>query len=580
MDCAGAVESLRKALQDAEKELERACASREQVLALVAEDAKARGGRTGSSAWQGDADAASLCLGDCVADAMDAAGKVRGVALEAHALRKELLESLSAADEAIRELGVLHAARLRVESALERVDDVVDLRSCTADVAVSVRTGDLEAAALAIQRFRAISATLPVAEEDRARVDQAEEAISVKCRAALGSAMERGDSDGVRHGCRVLSLLGRGAEGLSRFIAYLRESIRAELPSALVKASGVDAEALPVGGTVASSAAEMGACWREWYAKTGITDRISEVPATGVNIVSAAMGLGVALLQRVAAFVADSFDSSAISKSEAARSTKTFQVWSVQPGMEGEGTRLISAAVLFECGAAAAECIDLVGATSPVTSLVGARSILLEVSREVDVDAGIGLCPSLALVSHAVDGEEGEGGAAGCMWLDLSRKFAEVPGGVAVDGSQVPSIAVLPPTLDTLTLLLARQAKFRSLIVSRVSRPVSAWATPEHFALLNRVGDCISVYSVLEQLQMELSLSKGASIEASDSVRPARSSLIEDACWVCQKCLDRSAATQDPAAVNRVARHVARVWSEGLRASLRLRIEANLGAKG
>jgi len=537
---------------------------------------------------------AGVPLGHRAAAVAEAMRAVEDAAEGAAGLRARLRGPLTTAARAMHHIAVLHAALSRSEKALERVEDVVELRSCTADIARSLSRGEAEAAALAIQRFHGVAKTLPVAPEDRERVREAEKQVVAETRASLRRAMESGDEEAVSTGCRVLAVLGRGAEGVVLFASRLRERLRAGLPAAVAAACGVesaDPAALALGAppVVGSAAllgardAELVAAWAAWYARTGAGAAVAGSAVRAVNAASAAFAAAIREVQGAGAVVTAAFDEPGPGDDEGGSD------WAVRTGVRGEGSRLVAGAAAVEAAAAAAAAIAAVAGSEGVMSLVGARSAVQEAVRDAASTAGAGLHPCLAFAQAATEdgATEDEGGAGGCVWVDLARRLG--PSDPTDGGSPLERLG---SALDGLSLALRRATRFRSLLLGRVAGASgaagpgpagAAWSLrfveSQCGPLVRACNDCASMASTLERLQLEVGLARVAAVEAPEGVEPARTSLVEDAVWVVRQSLARASSTGEPAVLGTVAKASAEAWAQGLRGGLQLRVEAALGKR-
>ncbi|KAA0165859.1 hypothetical protein FNF28_03365 [Cafeteria roenbergensis] len=466
----------------------------------------------------------SVPLGQRAVAVAQAARLLDSARQSAAGLQAGLRSSLAAAALAIEDVSVLHAALCRSERALERVDDVVELRACTSDIASALRVGDAEAAALAIQRFRGVAQTLPVAPDDRQRVSDAERRVVKDTRDALQLAVENGDEAAVSRQCRVLAVLGRGAEGLEIFISHFRARLRAGLPAAALaairggSAGGIgsagrigggdgdgdsggrgDAEAaaaLGRGTSVLSEEKDLIRAWKEWSDSASLGPAVAEAPAVAINVASAVFATAMRAVQAAGSFVAATFDepSSQTASPDSADAEATTparadprgagraagDLWRPLPGRRGEGSRLLAAAAAAEAAAPAALATRLLATSEAVTGLVIGRAGLQSVLKDAASVAGAGLNPCLAFAEAAEAPDAGpmEGGRAGCMWVALGRRLDGLVAGSARSGAQSAGaaaaegsgIAALGAALDAAVMALQRGTRFRTLLLERAAR--------------------------------------------------------------------------------------------------------------
>ena len=138
--------------------------------------------------------------------------------------------------------------------ALDRVEDITDLRQCLAGVGSELDGGDFEAAAFHIRRFRGIERLLPVPESDVAVMRDAEkrllDAVTRDFDAAIAATATDGTaaaavsspaapltslalSSTIARCCQLMTLLGHSSMGLHRFAAYLKQAMRVSASAAL-----------------------------------------------------------------------------------------------------------------------------------------------------------------------------------------------------------------------------------------------------------------------------------------------------------------------------------------------------------
>lgn len=191
--------------------------------------------------------APSASVGALLQRAAPAVSDLDGAALDARALVESLASLHATAEAAVSRVRALDATRGLLQGALERVDDLLDLRACLAGLASASATGDREAAALNVSRFRAIARTLPVPEGEVALVATAEASLLAAVTADFDAAVseqqalsaapppEGGGAEArarveaaITKCCQLLSLLGRGGVGVQRYAAYVKATLSAD----------------------------------------------------------------------------------------------------------------------------------------------------------------------------------------------------------------------------------------------------------------------------------------------------------------------------------------------------------------
>ena len=136
---------------------------------------------------------------------------------------------------------------LRAVQALERVEDILDLKSCLSGVQVALHVrspcrtgvggwrcrgcrrslvcrlrvpirqgGNLQQAAMHVKRFRGVEALVPVLTEDREYMRAAEQELSSLVESQFASAIAQNDMEGVTTCCQLMNLLGQSNKVRSR----------------------------------------------------------------------------------------------------------------------------------------------------------------------------------------------------------------------------------------------------------------------------------------------------------------------------------------------------------------------------
>ena len=197
---------------------------------------------------------------------------------DVHALVDSLSSLHSSAEKSVWRVRRLDEQRRLLQGALERVEDLLDLRACLVGLSAAQASGDRAAIALNVSRFRALSRTLPMPEGDVATVRVAEEALVREVTAdfdaaitaqqaltttttttatnanggeqqqqqqhtlALATSRRAAAEATIASCCQLLSLLGRGFVGVERYAAYLRATLSSDIATELRAAaiSGVD----------------------------------------------------------------------------------------------------------------------------------------------------------------------------------------------------------------------------------------------------------------------------------------------------------------------------------------------------
>ena len=186
---------------------------------------------------------------------------------DVHALVDSLSSLHTTAERSVWRVRRLDEQRRLLQAALERVEDLLDLRACLAGLAGAQASGDRAAMALNVSRFRALARTLPMPEGDLATVAASEQgllaAVTQDFDAAIADQQALSSSGGGGGGaaqapdyaakraaaeatiatcCQLLSLLGRGFVGVERYAAYLRATLSSDISAELrrIALTGVD----------------------------------------------------------------------------------------------------------------------------------------------------------------------------------------------------------------------------------------------------------------------------------------------------------------------------------------------------
>jgi hypothetical protein len=231
-------------------------------------------------------------IGAAMAGAASALEKLDNVALECRALGGSLSSLSSQAEVAVRRVRDIDAQRARLQAALERVDDILDLRGCLQGVQSAMDCGDWDQAAMHVNRFRSLERTLPIPESDVAVMREAEDALVATVTAQFDAAIAAasaglGRSSGagapqsapnhavIARCCQLMTLLGHADAGLQRYAAFLHDNLSVE-------------------------------CTNEMRAAVAAGLSIDE-PAVGLNLLSAVLSRAVAALEHAAPLVASLF---------------------------------------------------------------------------------------------------------------------------------------------------------------------------------------------------------------------------------------------------------------------------------
>jgi hypothetical protein len=211
------------------------------------------------------------------------------VSADARALTASLTNLSATAESAVRKIRELDGVRTRIQLALDRVEDVIDLQSCLSGVSAATELGDLESAALHIKRFRSLEGHLPVPESDVAFMRHAEavlleavtkqfdDAIAENQAYQISRTQIKADHTpqpddetaqrltqieaSISHCCQLMNVLGHSEMGLTRYAAYLNQNYDAECKGKLLElcSMGIDTPAAAINtvSAVFASAAEL-----------------------------------------------------------------------------------------------------------------------------------------------------------------------------------------------------------------------------------------------------------------------------------------------------------------------------------
>jgi COG4 transport protein len=187
--------------------------------------------------------------------------RLDSVSTDARVLSTSLATFTTQAEAAVRRVKHLDTARQRLQAALERVEDLIDLQASLKGVKEALDVDDLTAAAMHLQRFRSLRRNLEVPESDIEYMSEAE-ALLMKTilnnfdrtleeherQQQQGSSSSSAIGNVISDCCRLLSMLGHGDMGLTRYTSYLKQVLEADYKRDLVElaSSGVDAPAVAV----------------------------------------------------------------------------------------------------------------------------------------------------------------------------------------------------------------------------------------------------------------------------------------------------------------------------------------------
>lgn len=198
--------------------------------------------------------APSAEIGSAMLGAATALEKLDHVAMECRSLGGSLSALSLQAEAAVRRVRDLDVQRARVQAALERVDDILDLRACLGGVQAAMQCEDWDQAAMHVSRFRSLESTLPIPDADVAFMRAAEATLLATVTAQFDSAVAAASaalansseppaleplSDGnggsargprdyhatIARCCQLMTLLGHADSGLSRYAEFLRKSV-------------------------------------------------------------------------------------------------------------------------------------------------------------------------------------------------------------------------------------------------------------------------------------------------------------------------------------------------------------------
>lgn len=133
----------------------------------------------------------------------------------------------------------MDATRRVLQHTLDRVEDLLDLKACTAGVTSALESADLDSAALCIKRFHGVARVLPVPAHDVALMQAAEASLmdtlaalfdAAISRAAAGSGSSGSGSDAtIARCCGYMSLLGHASMGVDRYTRFACAAARADM---------------------------------------------------------------------------------------------------------------------------------------------------------------------------------------------------------------------------------------------------------------------------------------------------------------------------------------------------------------
>jgi hypothetical protein len=235
--------------------------------------------------------APSAEIGSAMLAAATALEKLDNVALECRALGGNLSTLSTQTEVAVRRVRDIDAQRARLQAALERVDDILDLRGCLTGVSVAMESGDWDQAAIHVNCFRSLERTLPIPASDVAVMRSAETALVATVTAQFDEAVSVASAAlsapttpiasnchaVIARCCQLMTLLGRADAGLQRYATFLRSAVAAE-------------------------------CTNEMRSAVAAGLSIDQ-PGMGLNLLSAVLSRAVAALDNAAPLVASLFAS-------------------------------------------------------------------------------------------------------------------------------------------------------------------------------------------------------------------------------------------------------------------------------
>ena len=121
----------------------------------------------------------------------------------------------------------LDATKTRLNAALSRVSDILDVKNCIDGVQLAMIDEDYEKAAGHVKRFLNIDKDV-VEPASYEVLMAAEEKLFIKLQMKADECDSKDDFPGLKRFCKLISATGHPAEGLSRFIAYLRKVLSKE----------------------------------------------------------------------------------------------------------------------------------------------------------------------------------------------------------------------------------------------------------------------------------------------------------------------------------------------------------------
>ena len=147
------------------------------------------------------------------------------------AVRRKAADTIAAAEEVVDTTRRLDVAQRNVQAALERVEDILDLKSCLSGVQLALQQNNLQSAAAQLKRFRAVEALVPVLEEDAELMRKAEDRLCTVVEEQFQRAISENDFEAVTSCCQLLNVLGQAEAGLDRYEKFLSATLRAQLAS-------------------------------------------------------------------------------------------------------------------------------------------------------------------------------------------------------------------------------------------------------------------------------------------------------------------------------------------------------------
>uniref|UniRef100_A0A4W3IUY0 Conserved oligomeric Golgi complex subunit 4 n=1 Tax=Callorhinchus milii TaxID=7868 RepID=A0A4W3IUY0_CALMI len=146
----------------------------------------------------------------------------------------------------------LDLAKNRIYQAIQRADDILDLKFCTDGVQTALRNEDYEQAAAHIHRYLSLDKSVielsrqgnegDVTDANLNLLQEAEQRLKVIVTGKFDLAIQEGDLPQVERFFKIFPLLGLHEEGLSKFSQYLCKQIASKAEENLVLALGTETD--------------------------------------------------------------------------------------------------------------------------------------------------------------------------------------------------------------------------------------------------------------------------------------------------------------------------------------------------